>query len=364
MSFKCKIALVGAFPYPVGQGSQVFLTESARVYQQLGHEVHVCVYGYGAGDDPKEFAIHRAPMVPFARQIKAGPSWAKPLLDWRMVSFLKEVVKKHEIDMIDAHNYEALLVALATGIRPIIYHAHNAMADELPHYGGFGMIGGAAGAALDKHVPRRADHVVAPHERLWDYLVSKGCEDDRVSVIPPGISPKPFRHEKVYSESPCVIYSGNLDSYQNPEMLADVMGRIGELRPNVRRIVATNDAESLPYAEVVHTPDLDALKRILEEDAVFLCPRISWSGYPIKLLDAMAAGLPVVACASSAHPVVDGETGFVVEDGNAAQMAERCAALLDDQALRRKMGAAARLGSMEIYDQRVMIEPIIEQVLP
>ena len=78
---------------------------------------------------------------------------------------------------------------------------------------------------------------------------------------------------------------------------------------------------------------------------------------------AVAGGVPVVACAASAHPVVDGETGYVVEDGNAEQMVERCAALLDDHGLRRKMGTAARLRSMEIYEQRVMIEPIIEKVL-
>lgn len=347
------------------QGSQVYLTECARIYQELGHEVHVCVYGYahGTGNDTRGIRVHRSPLIPFARRTQAGPSWAKPLLDFRMISFVKRVIEENGIDLIDAHNYEALIIALATGFRPILYHAHNAMSNELPYYKGFGMIGRPLGALLDRVFPRLADHVISPNRPLADYLLSMGWPPTEVTVISPGIDPAPFAHEKEYGESPSVIYAGNLDGYQNPGMLEEVMGQIRELRTDSRCIVATNEVEDLPYAEVFPTPDLNALVEELQRDAVFICPRTSWSGYPIKLLNAMAAGLPVVACASSAHPVVDGETGYVVEDGNAEQMVERCAALLDDHGLRRKMGTAARLRSMEIYEQRVMIEPIIEKVL-
>lgn len=358
-----RIVLVGACPYPVGQGSQVYLTECARTYQELGHEVHLCVYGYGVGDDPVDLRVHRAPSVPFARRTRAGPSWAKPLQDWRMVSFLKGLVAEHGIELIDAHNYEALLVALTAGCRPIIYHAHNAMADELPHYRGFGLIGGPIGALLDKRAPTVTNHVVAPHERLRDYLVGKGCAPEQVSVIPPGIDPAPFTHDKACAETPSVVYAGNLDRYQNPRLLAEVMTRIRGLRPDTRCIVATNDLDDLAYAEVVPTPDMNALKSVLRLDAVFVCPRTSWSGYPIKLLNAMAAGLPVVACASSAYPVVDGETGFVVEDGNATEMTGKVFELLDDHALRRRMGIAARQRSTDLYARRAMIGPIIEKAL-
>jgi glycosyltransferase involved in cell wall biosynthesis len=357
-----RIAVVGACPYPVAQGSQVYLTACARTYQELGHDVHLCVYGYGTGDDPPDLTIHRAPTVPFARQTKAGPSWAKPLQDLRMVGFLKRLIKTHDIEVLDAHNYEGLLVSLATGFKPIIYHAHNAMNDELPHYSGFGSIGKSLGEMLDRSLPRRASHLIAPHDRLRDYLLESRCSEDRISVIPPGIDPEPFVHEKEYSDSPAILYAGNLDAYQNPEMLAEVMERIHAERPDTPRIVATNNATELPYAEVAPIPDLDQLKQTLSRDAVFLCPRTSWSGYPIKLLNAMAAGLPIVACASSAYPVVDGETGFVVPDDDAAAMAMRCIEILDNHDLRCQMGQAAKKRSFDLYAQRDMIGEIIQQV--
>lgn len=358
-----KIAVVGACPYPVAQGSQVYLRSSARTLQELGHEVHVCVYGYGDGDAEDDLRVHRSPGIPFARRTKAGPSWAKPLQDARMVRFLRGVIRDHGIDVVVAHNYEALMVALATGFKRIVYCAHNAMVDELPYYRGFGIVGRTIGTMLDDVLPRRAHHVVAPHERLREYLITCGCAPERISVIPPGIDPAPFSGAARSTVATTVVYAGNLDAYQNPAMLADVFARVRELRPDARCVVATNDVRELPYADVVATPNLEALRAVLADDAVFICPRVSWSGYPIKLLNAMTAGLPVVACASAAHPVIDRETGFIVDDHDAEAFACRVVELLEDSALRRRLGEAGRRRSMDLYAQRDMIEAVLNQVM-
>ena len=129
-----RIAMVGACPYPVPQGSQVFLRDNAHVLHERGHEVHLVVYGHGAGRDNSALRIHRAPKAPLVRKTGAGPSPAKPLLDLLLVRTLRRVAHAHKVQLVVAHNYEALLVALAAGHRPVVYHAHNAMSDELPYY--------------------------------------------------------------------------------------------------------------------------------------------------------------------------------------------------------------------------------------
>jgi len=80
---------------------------------------------------------------------------------------------------------------------------------------------------------------------------------------------------------------------------------------------------------------------------VYLVTSVFEGGVSMSVLEAMAAGLPVVTTAAGgvAEAVVDGETGSVVardqERGAlAAALAERAAALLDDPALRARMGAA------------------------
>ncbi|MEV8328384.1 glycosyltransferase family 4 protein [Kitasatospora sp. NPDC056731] len=67
-------------------------------------------------------------------------------------------------------------------------------------------------------------------------------------------------------------------------------------------------------------------------------------GLGIVYLEASATGLPVVAGDSGGAPdaVLEGETGYVVPGGSAAEAAERIVRLLGDEELRRRMGEAGR----------------------
>jgi len=87
----------------------------------------------------------------------------------------------------------------------------------------------------------------------------------------------------------------------------------------------------------------DAREVMAASDVVCL-PSITGEGLPLSLLEAMARRRPVVATALAGIPeaVRDGETGFVVEPGNAAALADRLIALLARPELRRRMGEAGR----------------------
>ncbi|WP_051293420.1 glycosyltransferase family 4 protein [Pseudoduganella violaceinigra] len=67
-------------------------------------------------------------------------------------------------------------------------------------------------------------------------------------------------------------------------------------------------------------------------------------GLPMSVLEAMAAGLPVLATPVGGIPeaVADGVEGFLVAPGDVEALAARLAQLLEDDALARRMGAAAR----------------------
>jgi glycosyltransferase involved in cell wall biosynthesis len=75
-------------------------------------------------------------------------------------------------------------------------------------------------------------------------------------------------------------------------------------------------------------------------------------GLPLSILEAMAAGLPVVATNVGGVPelVVEGETGFLVPPGDPKSLADAIARLLDDPALRRRLGAAGRARVAERFD--------------
>jgi glycosyltransferase involved in cell wall biosynthesis len=67
-------------------------------------------------------------------------------------------------------------------------------------------------------------------------------------------------------------------------------------------------------------------------------------GRPTSIMEAMACGLPVVATRVGSVPdlVVEGKTGFLVEPGDAAALAERIGTLADDESTRAQFGREAR----------------------
>ncbi len=335
------VAVVGACPFPVPQGSQVFLGDCARMIRDAGHAAHLVVYGYASGPDPEDLHIHRAWNPPWASRLEAGPSWAKPLQDAVLARRLRDVVRRERIDIVDAHNYEALIVAVLAGTRPLVYHAHNAMADELPHFLG-DRAGTALGRWLDRTWPRRADWVIAPHARLRDYLVECGCAPERISVIPPSVDVRLFESVSKRVDRPPVLYAGNCDAYQNLGLLDAVMERVRRGIPGAELRIATVAKRTPIPGTLIRTPDTASLDSVLREDSVFVCPRISWSGYPIKLLNAMAAAQAIVCCAGSAHPLTDEQDGLVVPDNDAEAFAEAVTRLLGDAGLRRRLGGNAR----------------------
>jgi glycosyltransferase involved in cell wall biosynthesis len=337
-----RIAMVGACPFPVPQGSQVLLKTTAQALQRRGHDVRLVVYGYGIGEDDSGVPLRRAWRVPLARKTAAGPSVFKPLLDLALAAQLARVINTENIEVVHAHNYEGLMVALAVGKRPIVYHAHNAMADELPHYFGGAAVVEELGRRLDRNLPRQADHVIAPQPALADYLAASGCPSERVSVIAPSVDAELFSPPDVGEAVPPVLYSGNLDRYQNLGLLTSAMEKVRESLPEARLVVATADRRRIAGAETVVTRDFNAMRQVLAQDAVFACPRVSWSGYPMKLLNAMAAGKASVACRSAAYPLRDGATGLIVPDNDLDRFAEALLHLLQDPALRLSLGQAAR----------------------
>ena len=77
---------------------------------------------------------------------------------------------------------------------------------------------------------------------------------------------------------------------------------------------------------------------------ICLVPTIARMRSSITSVEAMAAGIPVIASRIGGLPytVNDGVTGLLFEPGNPEDLAEKIARLLDDPALRRKMGLAGR----------------------
>jgi glycosyltransferase involved in cell wall biosynthesis len=87
-----------------------------------------------------------------------------------------------------------------------------------------------------------------------------------------------------------------------------------------------------------------------------------WEGLPIAVIEAMAAGLPVVASAVGGTPeaVVDGQTGFLVPVEDAGVLADRLSEVAGDRGLRERMGRAGRERALELFSVDRMVNATAE----
>lgn len=229
-------------------------------------------------------------------------------------------------------------------------------------------------AGWDRLLSRRLlsciDHIIAltetelaEAEQLWAALGSS--RQPATSVIPNGVNMREFeslpaatnfRARFGLGTAPTVLYMGRLQARKGVDVLlraflaAEVAdsrlliagpdeGMLGKLRE-----MAAGDER------IVFTGYLDGSERLeaLAAAAVFALPAIG-EGQSIAVLEALAAGLPVVLSPGcNMNEVADAGAGFVVE-ATAPAFADKLRLLLHDEQARQEMGAAARLLARERY---------------
>lgn len=310
------------------------------------------------------------PAVPRAR---AGglTGLLRPLVDATLTARLSRIVRAEGLQVLHAHNYEGLIAALAVRARhgvPVVYHAHNVFADELPTYAAAPLRSAArrVGAWCDGTFPRLADRVVTLSDDVAEHLQGCGVAPERVSVIPPGLDPGPFAKHGATLRQRRAIFTGNLDGYQNLGFLlrawrlVEARDSSSELRlvTHVRRGVQARRLRRTRLGERVRVHiagSLDEVARELGRGMVGVSPRSSWSGFPIKTLNYMASGTPTVAMEASAKGVRDGETGWVVREETPEALAETLVEALSSprDCARRGRAAAQHLREQHGWDRLV-----------
>ena len=125
------------------------------------------------------------------------------------------------------------------------------------------------------------------------------------------------------------------------------------LRPDLRaRAERALDARVRDRVEFAGVVAGEAKAALLRGADIFVFPtRYANEGHPYVVLEAMAAGLPIVTTARAAIPetIVDGESGILVPESDPRALAHAIRRLADDPALRARLGAAARARFLERY---------------
>ncbi len=367
-----KIAMVVASPFPANHGTPGSIKEMAEAIAAKKHQVHIVTYHFGEGDLPKGVRIHRITDMGFGRKVVVGPTWKKPILDLLMVFTLIRVIMREKIDLIHAHNYEGALIGYLARIvtrRPMIYNAINTMSDELPTYTFFRTKKFAIWLArvLDYWVPRTANKVICISDDLAHFLHTQGIRPERIHVIPLGVDDAPFKfnednrsviRERYHiGESPLVMYTGTLDRFQRIDYLLKAMKMVVEKIGNARLLIVANIAKEQDldvcrasireidlqgHVETIINRSFEEIPPLLAAADVTVISRPNCPGFPVKLLNYMASGKPIVVFEGSAKGLQHMKHAIVVKDHDWQAIGQGVITLLQDPVLSEVLGQNAR----------------------
>ncbi len=248
-----------------------------------------------------------------------------------------------------------LLAAAIAGTRPLIVTAHGTYVPQTSRRRGIG--------AFYRRAYQRA-HLIA----VSDYTAGRVRDvlpNAHLTTIRNGVRVARFAEAvpAPQKRGPTVLATGGVKSRKGTHLLVAALAEVRQSVPDAQ-LVVTGRQDDAPYlaqvqAQIAALGLDDAVHlvgSISESDLigwyqhadVFALPALSvgdrFEGFGLVLLEASASGLPVISTSGSGveEAMIDGETGLLVPQNDVPALAAALLRLLNDAALRERMGSAGR----------------------
>jgi glycosyltransferase involved in cell wall biosynthesis len=232
--------------------------------------------------------------------------------------------------------------------------------------------------SLDRWLVRHMDCVVCVSRAEARRVAAAGVRPQQLTVIENAVDTNAVATrnladrqalEQFFERRPQVVVAaaGRLSAEKGFDVFVDAVAQLtdetpdagfilfgdGPLRPQLERRIADRNLAG----RFVLGGFRDDLSRLLPQADLLVLSSYT-EGMPVILLEALAAGLPVVATAVGGVPEVidDGRSGYLVPPGRAADLATAVKRLIVDASLRRQFGAAGRQRVAERHSLQVQSE--------
>lgn len=213
--------------------------------------------------------------------------------------------------------------------------------------------------------------VVALTDYEKRFLIKKGIDEEKITVIGPGVNPQKFsinggnafRRKCNLTTEPVVLYVGRKVNNKGIETLVEAMKIVWREKPDVRLVIAGErtktkclfeiEIEKLKEKEKIINIDNfseDEKSDIFSSCDIFILPSINES-FGIVFLEAWMHKKPVIGCKNSAPAEVirDRVDGLLAEYGNPTDIAEKILMLLNNEKMRKRLGNTGRKKVLENY---------------
>lgn len=346
-----KIALVSPYDFPYPGGVTAHISHLQEHFTRWGHRVKILAPSSG---DSVELAKRGVTVIGKPVSIPANGSIARITLSLRLAGQVKAILNQEQFDVI--HLHEPLLPALPL---QVLRFSDAVNIGTFHTYRGR-HLGYHYGKRLLKHWFRKLDGKIAVSLPAMDFV--RQYFPGYYNIIPNGIDYDRFSCETAplpeFDDGKLnLLFVGRLEKRKGLRYLLEAYQTVKARVPASRLIVAGPVAGGARryqdwvsrrgLNDVVFTGRVshDDLARYYASCQIFCSPATGQESFGIVLLEAMAAGKPIVATDIEGYRklIEPGSDGLLVPPKDQTALAEALLSLADDELMRHRMGEAGRI---------------------
>jgi sugar transferase (PEP-CTERM/EpsH1 system associated) len=297
----------------------------------------------------------------------------RPGLDWRCPLRLARVLGRERADLVHAHQYTPFFYGLMGRLLcrrpPVLFTEHGRWLPDIRR---------PRRILANRLLVERRDRIVGVGKSVRQALIrNEGLPARRVGVVYNGIDVHAFgdtRHDRpavrreigLGPHDLAILQVARLDHLKDHATAVRALARVARERPEARLVLIGEGPERAKIEACVREYKLAGrvvflglrrdVARLLAAADLFLLTSIS-EGIPLTVLEAMAAGLPVVSTRVGGVPeiVADGQTGLLAPAGDDEALAAVILQLAGNENLRRQLGDAGRERARTRFSEERMV---------
>ena len=221
-----------------------------------------------------------------------------------------------------------------------------------------------AKSAVYRHVFKRCAGFVAwSNWTKASFIEDYGCREEDVAVIPPGIQLDQFAPGDRSHPLPRILFVGGDFVRKGGDLLIEVFRK--RLRGRAELVLVTRDSVAGDEQGVTVHRDVTAnspkLRELYATCDIFALPTRA-DCYSVACMEAMAAGMPVVATNVGGISDIVRDNGYVISPDDGPALGDALESLVTDSGKRRRLGEASRLEAGRRFEARENARRLFEFV--